>query len=382
MNQLQTFIPRHQFENLVSRHSGDRYVKSFTCWKQLTVMLYAQISGKDSLRDIVNAFMAQTDKLYHIGLDIVRRSTLAEANQKRDYRMYEGLFYTLLERCRNITPKHKFRFKNPLVLFDATVIDLCLAAFPWAKFRTTKGAIKLHCQLAHAGQMPTFMVVTDAKQHEITIARSSFPIVPDSIYCMDKGYIDFSWFHTIDTAGAFFVTRAKDNLNYTVTGQHTQPSKKSVISDEIITLNGFYQKQQYPKELRLIHYYDSETDKLLVFVTNNMTLAAVTIAAIYKARWQIEVFFKWIKQNLKIKTFLGTSKNAVLTQVWIAMCYYLILSYIKFQSRCTNSLFYMHKVIQETLLDRINLIDILRANDRLLPKIKNTDHQLTLAFTF
>lgn len=382
MNQLQTFIPRHRFENLVSRYSGDRYVKSFTCWKQLTVMLYAQISGKDSLRDIVNAFLAQSGKLYHIGLDIVRRSTLAEANQKRDYHMYEGLFYALVERCRDITPKHKFRFKSPLHIFDATVIDLCLSLFSWAKFRTAKGAIKLHCQFDHAGQIPTFMVVTDGKEHEITVARSSFSLVPDSIYCMDKGFIDFKWFYSIHTAGAFFVTRAKDNLKYTVTGQHKESTKKSVISDELITLSGFYQMQDYPKELRLIHYYDKETDKLLVFLTNNVTLAASTIAAIYKARWQIESFFKWIKQNLKIKTFLGISKNAVLTQVWIAMCYYLLLSYIKYQSKYKYSLFYLHKVVQETLLERLNLIDLLNLNDRLLPKVLNTDRQLNLAFRF
>ncbi len=382
MNQLQTFIPRHRFENLVSRHFGDRYVKTFNCWKQLTVMLYAQISGKDSLRDIVNAFLAQAGKLYHVGLAIVRRSTLADANQKRDYRIYEGLFYALLERCKNITPTHKFKFKNPLFIFDATVIDLCLSMFSWAKFRTTKGAIKLHCQLDHAGQIPTFMVVTDAKKHEITVARSSFDIVPDSIYCMDKGYIDFAWFNSIDTVGAFFVTRAKDNINYTVSGQHPESSKNSVISDEIIALNGFYQKQDYPKELRLIRYYDKQTDKLLVFITNNFKLAASTIAGIYKARWQVEVFFKWIKQNLKIKTFFGTSKNAVLTQIWIAMCYYLLLSYIKYQSKYKYSLFYLHKVIQETLLERLNLIDLLNLNDRLLPKIKNTNRQLTMAFAF
>lgn len=381
MNQLQTFIPRHHFETLVSRHYGDRYVKTFTCWKQLTVMLYAQISGKDSLRDIVNAFLAQAGKLYHVGLDIVRRSTLAEANANRDYRMYEGLFYALIERCKDITPRHKFKFKHPLLIFDATVIDLCLSTFSWAKFRTTKGAIKLHCQLDHAGQIPTFMVVTDAKKHEITVARSSFSLVPDSIYCMDRGYIDFSWFHSIDASGAFFVTRAKDNLNFTVTGQHSESSKKNIISDEIIALNGFYQKQDYPKELRLIRYYDKQTDTVLVFLTNNLKLAASTIADIYKARWQIEVFFKWIKQNLKIKTFLGTSKNAVLTQVWVAMCYYLLLSYIKYQSKYKYSLFYLHKVIQETLLDRLNLIDLLNLNDRLLPKIKNTDRQLALAFS-
>lgn len=379
MHQLQTFIPRHQFETLVSRSCGDRYVKKFSCWQQLTVMLFAQISGKDSLRDLVNAFLAQSSKMYHLGLDTVRRSTLAEANQKRDYAIYEGLFYALLERCRNITPRHKFRFKNPLAIFDATLIDLCLSTFSWAKYRTTKGAIKLHCQLDHGGNIPAFMVVTDGKRHDISVARSAFSILPDSIYCFDRGYIDFAWLSSINSAGAFFVTRAKANLNYTVTGQHPPSAKSGVISDETIILNGFYQCQDYPGELRLIRYYDKTTGKSLVFMTNNFRLAASTIAAIYKARWQIECFFKWIKQNLKIKTFLGTSKNAVLTQIWVAMCYYLLLAYIKYQSKYKNSLFYLHKIIQETLLERLSLIDLLRLDERLLPKIKTADSQLALA---
>ena len=382
MNQLQTFFPRHQFENLVNRYSGNRYVKNFSCWNQFTVMLYAQSSGKDSLRDIQDSFLAQESKMYHLGLNKVRRSTLADANQTRSYAIYEDLFYQMVERCKSITPRHKFKFKNPMFVFDATVIDLCFSAFPWAKFRAAKGAIKLHCQLDHSGNIPTFMVATDGKQHEITVARSFFDISADSIYCVDKGYIDFAWLHSIETAKAFFVTRAKDNMKYTVVGQHSLPQKNAVISDEIIALTGFYQKQKYPKELRLINYYDKETDKLLVFLTNNFKLAAFTIAQIYKARWQIESFFKWIKQNLKIKTFLGTSKNAVLTQIWIAMCYYLLLAYIKYQSKYKYSLFYLHKVIKEMLMEHCHLIDLLNLNDKLLSKIKNTDQQLSLALNF
>lgn len=380
--QLQTLIPRHQFETLTNNHQNNRYVKTFNCWNQFTVMLYAQASGKDSLRDIQNALATQYHKLYHLGIQSVKRSTLADANQIRDYRIYEVLFYKILANCKAITPKHKFKFKNPLFLIDATVIDLCLSTFHWAKFRTTKGAIKLHYQFDYDSQIPTFLVVTDAKQHEITVARSCFALTADSIYCVDKAYTDFSWLYSIHKSKAYFVTRAKANLNYTVSGPQPADIKKNIISDEIIALNGFYQKQYYPETLRLIRYYDTETNKLFVFLTDNFILSAYTIAQIYKARWQIEVFFKWIKQNLKIKTFFGTSKNAVLTQIWIAMCYYLLLSYIKYQSKYKPSLFYLHKIIRETLLERFNLIDILNLNDKILAKVKNTDQQLYLSLNF
>jgi hypothetical protein len=379
MSQLQTFIPRHHFENLTKNYFGDRYVKKFTCWNQFTTMLYAQVKGCDSLRDIQNGFAAQSYKLYHLGLPSVKRSTLADANQTRDYRIYEKLFYKLLERCKKITPKHKFKFKNPLYTLDATVIDLCLSTFQWAKFRTTKGAIKLHCQFDNTTQIPSFLVITDAKQHEITVARSFFTPIADSIYCVDKGYLDFAWLYSIDTSRAFFVTRAKDNLNYAVVGQQKSDEKKGILSDEVIQLAGFYQKKDYPKNLRLVRYFDKEQEKYLTFLTNNFFLSAYTITQIYKARWQVEIFFKWIKQNLKIKTFFGTSPNAVLTQIWIAMCYFLLLAYIKYQTKYKYSLFYLHRLIKETILERLNLIDLLNVTDKILPKIKNTEQQLDLS---
>jgi hypothetical protein len=382
MSQLQTFIPRHSFETLSERYSCDRYVKSFTSWNQFTVMLYAQISGKDSLRDIQNSLTAQSYKLYHIGLPSVKRSTLADANQTRSYFIYEQLFYKILQRCRNVTPKHKFKFKNPLYAIDATVIDLCLSTFDWAKFRTTKGAIRLHYQFDHSGQIPTFMVMTDGKQHEITVARSFFSPVADSIYCFDKGYIDYAWLATIEKSKAFFVTRAKDNIKYQVIGQHGAPKNNNVISDDIIALTGFYQQQDYSKELRLIKYYDKENDRTFEFLTNNFNLSAYTIAQIYKSRWQIEIFFKWIKQNLKIKTFLGTSKNAVLTQVWIAMCYYLLLTYIKYQSKYKYSIFYLHKIIKTTIMERLNLFDLLNMNDKILSRVIYIDPEPQLVLNF
>ena len=379
MYQLQTLIQRHQFEHIAQGFLGDRYTKHFNCWNQLTTLLFAQASGKDSLRDITNALATQSHKLYHLGIHSVKKSTLADANKKRTYEIYEKLFYTLLQRCQSITPQHKFRFKNPLRIFDSTTIDLCLSSFDWAKFRKAKGAIKLHYQLDHNGQIPSFLVITNGKKHDITVARSCFDIQPDSIDCMDRAYIDYAWLYSITQRKAVFVTRAKENLQYEVIGQHSEPKKKNVLSDQIIKLTGFYQRQKYPDTLRRIEFKDPETGKILVFLTNNMAFVATTIANIYKSRWQVETFFKWIKQNLKIKTFLGTSKNAVMSQVWIAMCYYLLLTYIKYQTKYKYSLWYLHKIIKETILDRFNLIDLLSINDNLLPKIKNTDQQLSLA---
>jgi hypothetical protein len=375
MNELLHLIPRHRFETVVNNLSGNRYVKRFDCWNQFTVLLYAQASGKDSLRDIEQAFKVNSERLYHLGLPAIKRSTLADANTTRDYRIFENLFYRLLERCKDITPKHKFKFKNPLYTLDATIIDLCLAAFPWARFRTTKGALKLHYQFNHSGLIPSFLVVTDAKHHEVKVAQKKFNILADSIYCFDKGYLDFGWFHRIKEAKSYFVTRAKDNLNYEVIGQHSEANKKGVLSDEIITLSGYYQSKEYPDRLRLIRYHDKETDKTLTFLTNNFNLCNLTIAQIYKARWQVEIFFRWIKQNLKIKTFLGTSKNAVLTQIWVAMCYYLLLAYIKYQTQYKYSLFYLHRVIRETLLSRYTLIDLLHASEKILPRLKREEFQ-------
>lgn len=377
LNEISNLIPRHQFETLVKTHETNRYVKKFTSWNQLITMIYAQASGKQSLRDIQQGLQANPSRLYHLGLPPIKRSTLSDANSKRSYKIFEGLFYKLLSRCQEVAPKHRFKFKNPLHSLDATTIDLCLSVFPWAKFRRAKGGIKLHYDLNHAGMLPEFLIVTDAKHHEITVAKQFFTITPDSIYCMDKGYMDFNFLRQINDDKAFFVTRAKNNMNYRLIGQHSEANKKGVVYDQLVELKGYYSNKDYPKPLRLIHYIDLETSKELVFLTNNMRLSALTIAQIYKARWHIEIFFKWIKQNLKIKTFLGASENAVLTQIWVAMCYYLLLSFIKFQTNYKHSLFYLHRVIQETLLARCTLIDILKATESVIPRLKRDEPQLT-----
>jgi len=354
--------PRYHFDKAVQQHGGDRYVKTFTTWQQFMTILYSQITQKDSLRDIVTGLLAHGARWYHIGLTGVNKSTLSDANAKRDYRIFEDLFYHLLTRCRDLTPKHKFRFNNPLYTIDASTIDLCLSVFPWAKFRTTKGAIKLHCLYDHSGALPTFLTVTDGKKHDVRVVKDhSFPLSPDSIVSVDKAYIDYKWLNSLNAQGVWFVTRAKNNIDYAVVGQHTITGK-GVLSDQCISLQGPQTKTKYPKELRLIRYYDEEKDKTLTFLTNNVKLAASTIARIYKSRWQIEIFFKWIKQNLKIKSFLGTSKNAVLTQIWVAMCYYLLLTYIKYQTKYGFSLLQLSRVIRETLFQRKALIDILTMN--------------------
>lgn len=371
LNQVLQIIPRHQFETLVRNHNGDRYVKRFSCWNQLTTLLYAQASGKESLREIEQGLAVNDMRLYHLGLPAIKRSTLADANQTRDYEIFEALFYKLLSRCQDLTPKHKFRFNNPLFTLDATIIDLCLSMFNWAKFTTTKGAIKLHYQFNHSGNIPSFLIVTDAKKHETTIVKKFFTLTADSIYCLDRGYNDFVLYRRITEAKAYFVTRAKDNLDGHVIGQHTETLKKNILSDEVIKLHN----NKYRMPLRLIRYHDPETGDIIRFLTNNFVLAPATIANIYKARWQIEIFFKWIKQNLKIKTFLGTTRNAVLTQIWVAMCYYLLLAYIKYQTKYRHSLFYLHRIIKETLLARLTIIDLLRATPAKLNQFKTIEFQ-------
>jgi len=358
-SELLKLCPRYHFDKAVEQYQGDRYVKTFTTWQQFMAILYSQIMQKDSLRDIVTGLSAHAARWYHLGLIGICKSTLSDANARRNYRIFEELFYNLLARCKNQTPKHKFRFKNPLYTIDASTIDLCLSVFPWAKFRTTKGAIKLHCLYDHSGALPTFMTITDGKRHDVRVVKdNTLPLSPDSIVSIDKAYIDYEWLNSLDEQGVWFVTRAKTNIDYAVVGQHPISSKR-VLSDERIFLQGVLTKIKYSKDLRLIRYYDEERKKTLTFLTNNFKLAATTIAQIYESRWQIELFFKWIKQNLKIKSFLGTSKNAVLTQIWVAMCYYLLLTYIKYQTKYGFSLLQLSRVIREMLFERKALIDIL-----------------------
>jgi len=373
-NQLLALTPRNRFNAIVNKHDGDRYVKSFDTWSNFATMLAAQATGKDSLRDLGASLAAQMPRFYHLGVKPAPRSTLADANNRRPWEIYQELYLAILERCRALTPKHNFRFKNPLFTIDSSVIDLCLSVFPWAKFRKRKGAVKMHCRLDHSGLLPDILIVSDGKKHDVKVAPDlTNDLIPDSIVSFDRAYIDFKWLFSLTNRGVFFVTRAKKNLDYTVTGQHDVPEKTGVISDQTIKLNGYKSSKDYPNELRLVKYYDAERKKTLIFLTNNFHLAASTIAAIYKARWQIETLFKWIKQNLKIKSFMGTSKNAVLTQIWIAMIYFMLLAYIKFQSRYKYSLHTLAQVVGSTLFQRGSLVDLLNLNLNNLHKLKLDD---------
>jgi len=376
--ELLKLCPRYEFEKATERYGGDRYVKTFTTWQQYIAVLYSQITLKDSLRDIETGLGTQSGRWYHLGLKGVHRSTLSDANTKRDYRIFEDMFYHLLARCRDLTPRHRFRFNNPLYSIDATTIDLCLSVFPWARFKRAKGAIKMHCLYDHSGALPSFLTVTDGKRHDVTEAKNAgFPLSPDSIVSVDRAYIDYTWLYSLNAKRIWFVTRAKSNIDYAVTGQH-QASGKGIISDESISLAGQHTRDKYPRDLRLIRFYDEKRKKTLVFLTNNFRLAASTIARVYKSRWQIELFFKWIKQNLKIKSFLGTSRNAVMTQIWVAMCYYLLLTYIKYQTKYGYSLLQLSRIIRETLFDRKSLVDILTLTPEHMAAVRNEALQGTL----
>lgn len=379
-NQLLDLLPRNRFEQFVGQHEADKYVKRMSCWNQLSIMLYAQAKGKESLRDIETGLLSQESKMYHLGIRSVARSTIAEANRDRPYQIYESLFYELFKICKELSPKTNFEFDNPLKAIDSTTIILCLKLFPWAKFSKTKGAIKLHCLYDIRDQIPEFIVESGGHENDLAIAKNNdFIFSPDSITVMDRAYIDFKWFYEkIHKQKAYFVVRLKRNIKYFVL-EKSPVFEEGATSDQRIALLGVETLENYPEDVRLVTYYDKETDKTYEFLTNNFELSAGTIAAIYKARWQIELFFKWIKQHLKIKTFFGTSKNAVLVQIWIAMIYYLLISYIKGKTKFSASILKLTRILSEVLMDRVSIIDILGLKPNQLYKIRiRDDTQLTI----
>jgi len=385
-SQLLQLICRYRFKKSVDHYDGDRYTKTFSCWQQLLVLLFAQAKGLTSLRDIVVSILSHEKKWYHLGLTGVARSTLADANNRRDAGILKDVFYDLLEKCRELSPRHGFKFKNPLYSFDSTLINVCLSLYPWATYRKKKGAFKLHTLLDHSGYLPSFMVLSDGKTHDITVVKDEafgFPsLPPDSILLIDRAYIDYNWLYSLAQHKLFFVTKVKSNMKYTVLGQQDIPQKKGVISDCRINLSGPSSQEKYPHTLRLVTYVDQDTGEVHEFFTNNFKLAARTIADLYKSRWQIEIFFKWIKQNLKIKSFLGTSQNAVMTQVWAAMIYYLLLSFIKFQTKCRHSLHELTRIAGELLLDSVYIIEILTIPFNNWKKVQRIQQQLQLSLKF
>ena len=360
-SQILKLVPRHEFETLAKRHHSGRSFRTASRWSQFVTLAMAQLAGRISLRDIVENVSAQAHRLYHLGSAKLTRSNLSRINEDKPYALYEALAGKLLSRCQGMAPGHKFRFKNPLYSLDASTIDLCLSVFPWASFRSTKGAIKLHVGLNHDGYLPEFVTITEGKTSDIEMGRTlAFP--SGSIIVVDRGYNDYDWYNQLAEKGIFFVTRLKANAQYRVINRQPVLKNKGLTSDQTIRLTSIQAAKKCPNQLRRIGYRDIDTGKHYIFLTNNFKLAARTIADIYKARWQVELFFKWIKQNLKIKSFIGTSKNAVMTQIWIAMCVYLLLAFIKFQSRMNKTMQQILRLLQLNLFEKRDLVALLRGD--------------------
>lgn len=366
LGQLLDIFPRDHFDRSTGQHHGDRCIRKLTCWQQLTILLYAQITEKDSLRDIETGLLIQHQSWYHLGIETVARSTLAKANEKRSYRIFESLFSAFLQECLcfSADTATEFSFENPLYAIDSTTIRLCLALFPWAKFRKKKGAIKLHVLLNIRSQIPELITVSAGKKADIRAARQiDLTLLPDgSILVMDRGYVDYAFLYKIHLAKKTFVVRLKENAQIVRIEQRDVPDEEreaGVRRDERIAFVLPDATLHYPKDLRLVTYHDVEHDVIYEFLTNNAELPAKTIADIYKSRWQIELFFKWIKQHLKIKTFLGTSENAVMIQIWVAMTYYLLLAWLKHQTHFRGTLLDLSRMIREVPLERISLINLL-----------------------
>jgi hypothetical protein len=330
--QILQIFPKTQFYSAVKETESEKGAKGFTCWGQFVAMLFCQLGQARSLREICGGLSSCLGKLKHLGIDAApNRSTLSYANKKRPWQLYEKIFYQLLGICRPIVPGKKFRFKNKLYSLDASVIDLCVTLFDWATFRRTKGAVKLHLLLDHDGYLPVFANITEGNVHEVNIARSlSFP--KGSVVVCDKGYTDYALFARWSGEGVYFVTRQKENADYEVVEERPLPKNRDVLKDQIIFLSGYAAKKKYPHRLRRIEAWDLVSGETFVLLTNHLGFGATTIAAAYKDRWQIEVFFKTIKQNLRVKTFVGTSANALKTQIWTALIAILLLKYLKFRS--------------------------------------------------
>jgi hypothetical protein len=329
--QLMDFLPWSTFARIVARYGGDARVRTLCCAEQYRAMAFAQLTYRESLRDIEACLSARASKLYHMGFrEPVRRSTLADANETRDWRIYAEFAHHLIAQARKVYANESLGMElaNTVYALDSTTIDLCLSLFPWAHFRSTKAAVKMHTLLDLRGSIPTFIHISDGKLHDVNVL-DLIVIEAGAFYIMDRGYLDFERLYTLDQAGGFFVTRAKRNLDARRLYSAQVDRGTGLISDQTIALNGFYAAKHYPGHLRRIRYRDPGTGKVLVFLTNQFALPALTICALYKCRWQVELFFKWIKQHLRIKKFLGNSENAVKTQVWCAVATYVLIAIVK-----------------------------------------------------
>jgi len=354
MAQLLDWIHPQQFQRCVARYGGDYKVRSFSCWDQFLCLAFAQLTYRESLRDIEACLRSRRPQLYHLGLrGEVARSTLAEANESRDWRIYADLAHGLIRQARQLyaTDDLGVELAQTAYALDATTIDLCLSLFPWARFRRTKGAIKMHTLLDVRGSIPTTVCVSQGRTHEVNwLDQLAFEA--NAIYIMDRGYLDFARLHTIETAQAFFVIRTKERLNYCRLHSHPVARATGLRSDQTISLTGFYPAKSYPDKLRRVRFYDVEQQRALVFLTNHFGLPALTVSRLYCLRWRVELFFKWIKQHLRIKAFYGTSANAVRTQLWIAVSVYVLVAIIRKQLNIEASMFTILQILSVSAFDK------------------------------
>lgn len=367
--QLMDFLPWTTFSRIVERHGGDRYVKSLACTEQFRAMAFAQLTYRESLRDIEACLSAQAAKLYHMGFrQEVKRSTLADANEARDWRIHAEFAQRLIEQARNLYAGDSFgiELENTTYALDSTTIDLCLSLFPWALFRTTKSAVKMHTLLDLRGNIPSFIHISDGKLGDVNVL-DILMLEPGAIYVMDRGYLDFARLHVLHRAQTFFVTRAKSNTRFRRVYSTPADRSTGIICDQTIALTGTNSRKDYPNHLRRIRYKDPETSKTLVFLTNNFVLPAAIICSLYKGRWQVELFFKWIKQHLRIKKFYGTSENAVKSQIWIAVSVYVLVAIIKKRLNLDASLYTLLQILSVTLFEKMPVQQVFPGSNYKMP---------------
>lgn len=364
--QLAEFLPRRVFDGMVEKYQGNRYVKHFTCWNQLLAMIFGQLSNRDSLRDLIVSLDAHSQKSYHLGFGkSVTRSNLAKANESRDYRIFEEFAYYLIDIARKKLSNDDFEVKGKVYAFDSTTIDLCLSVFWWAKFRKAKGGIKIHTLYDITTQIPAFVHITDAKVHDVR-AMDLIPYESGAYYIFDRGYVDYERLYRITGLGSYFVIRAKKGMQFECSEYRTVDVNTGVLSDQVGSLVGFVNSKQYPDKFRKIVFYDVEMDRTFVFISNNLELPSEQIALLYKNRWQIELFFKWIKQHLKIKSFWGTSENAVRIQIYSAIITYCMVAIIGHDLKLERSTYEILTVLGISLLDKTPVKE-------LFSKIDNND---------
>jgi hypothetical protein len=355
--QLMDFLPWTTFARIVDRYGGNYRVRSLSCTDQFRSLIFAQLTYRESLRDIEACLTAQSAKLYHMGIrSPIKRSTLADANERRDWRIYADFAQRLIAQARKLYAEEDFglALSDTVYALDSTTMDLCLSVFPWAPFRSTKAAIKLHTLLDLRGNIPSFIHISDGKMHDVRVLDLMIP-EPGAIYVMDRAYLDFERLSLIDQAGAFFVTRGKSNLRIRRRYSHKVDRSTGLICDQTVILTGFYSNKAYSRPLRRIRYKDPETEKTLIFLTNHFALPALTITELYRSRWQVELFFKWIKQHLRIKKFYGTSENAVKTQIWTAVSAYVLVAIVKKRLNLDVSLYTLLQIFSLTLFEKVPL---------------------------